>query len=786
MSSGSSATDLPAATRRRTRASEVNGFAAPVEVEVQKPPVPVKSSSRPVTKAWTTEDHLRWWALPLALTGLSLFTRLYLIGRSNIVTWDEAHFGKFASHYLKREFYFDVHPPLGKMLNGFAGWLAGYDGNFEFKSGEVYPESLNYTLMRVWNALFGAACVPLAYFTALELKMSLQATVLVALMVLCENSYATISRFILLDSMLLFFTFTTMFSLAKFHAYRDEPFSYRWAKWLALMGISIGCVCSVKWVGMFGTALCGLYTVHDLWNKFGETSMLKVTYAKHWVARIIALIVIPVLVYASFFWVHFEVLENSGPGDAQMPSLFQANLRGSELRGQPLDVAIGSRATIKNMGYGGGLLHSHVQTFPEGSQQQQVTCYHHKDANNDWFFYPSRDQPEYDQADAEAPIRFLADGDVVRLIHAQTGRNLHSHNIAAPVTKADYEVSCYGNLTIGDEKDHWQVEVVKDLRNRDKSRVRSLTSVLRFRHTAEGCYLRAANVNLPQWGFKQIEVTCDKKSTKDDTFSHWNVEGHWNERLPAADAKDFSSPFWRDFIHLNVAMMTSNNALVPDPDKADELASSAWQWPLAHVGLRMCGWDAHIVKYFLLGNPIVYWGSTASLLVFGALVLWHVLRWQRSAAVLTAAQVDHLIYAGCYPAIGWILHYMPFFIMGRVLYVHHYFPALWFAILTAGYLFDHVTDSLSKSAKNALFYAIAAAIIGTFINFLPFTFGMPDEAGYYSHLKWLPSWRVYTGEPLKRVAGQAASAAMSNVTSAVIETATQAASSVIETLTESA
>lgn len=38
-------------------------------------------------------------------------------------------------------------------------------------------------------------------------------------------------------------------------------------------------------------------------------------------------------------------------------------------------------------------------------------------------------------------------------------------------------------------------------------------------------------------------------------------------------------------------MMTSNNALVPDPDKQDDLASQFWQWPLLHVGLRMCGWD---------------------------------------------------------------------------------------------------------------------------------------------------------------------------------------------------
>lgn len=62
--------------------------------------------------------------------------------------------------------------------------------------------------------------------------------------------------------------------------------------------------------------------------------------AKHWGARVACLIVLPFLVYMTTFKIHFMILNHSGPGDAQMSSLFQANLIGNDFASNPLGKSI--------------------------------------------------------------------------------------------------------------------------------------------------------------------------------------------------------------------------------------------------------------------------------------------------------------------------------------------------------------------------------------------------------------------------------------------------------------
>lgn len=77
-----------------------------------------------------------------------------------------------------------------------------------------------------------------------------------------------------------------------------------------------------------------------------------------------------------------------------------------------VDLAYGSEVTFKNNGHGGGLLHSHVQRYPSGSEQQQVTCYHHKDSNNEWIIYKPWGTP---QPGDDEEVQYVKNGDIIRL-----------------------------------------------------------------------------------------------------------------------------------------------------------------------------------------------------------------------------------------------------------------------------------------------------------------------------------------------------------------------------------
>lgn len=381
---------------------------------------------------WLARQDSSMLAL-LALTLLAVWSRLRNLTWADFVVFDEAYFSKYQNHYLTGKLYEDLHPPLGKMLLALPGWLFGYKGLYNFSWDTHYPDEFGLYPRRAFCALLGAALVPLAFGTCRALGCSVRAASLAALAVLWDPALTLISRHILLDPLLLFFSALAIYAMALFRSVRDEPFSRKWWFALTLDGFALGCVAGVKWVGLLSVSVVGIYTIADLWNLMGDRRVTNMAYLYHWLARIALLIVLPFCLYFSFFWVHFTLMTKTGVADAQMPPLFQLDLEGSKLLKQPRVVAYGSEITLRSLAPWGGLLHSHSAPYPgkddgaHGSGQQQMTGFHHFDDNNVFII-----QRKHGAGDGDGRIEYVRDGDVVRIGGFYTDWALCSDGILHP------------------------------------------------------------------------------------------------------------------------------------------------------------------------------------------------------------------------------------------------------------------------------------------------------------------------------------------------------------------
>jgi dolichyl-phosphate-mannose-protein mannosyltransferase len=72
------------------------------------------------------------------------------------------------------------------------------------------------------------------------------------------------------------------------------------------------------------------------------------------------------------------------------------------------------------------------------------------------------------------------------------------------------------------------------------------------------------------------------------------------------------------------------------------------------------------------------------------------------------------MYACLWLFIGWALHYVPFWSMGRVLYFHHYFPALLYSSMLTAVIFDYTLTTWSSALPTSLGKTVFHAAVGIY------------------------------------------------------------------------
>ena len=687
---------------------------------------------------------------------------------NNRSIWDEAHFGKFAKYYITENLYHDVHPPLGKMMNFlFLKYVGNFPANtdYNFESGAVYPSDIDFVKIRQCQWIMNALTNVFVYFSGIALFDYIMALFLAA-MYTFEIGNILLGKFILLDTILIMFTISSFMCICLLHKYRDDE-KKKWM-WSLFLGANLGCVLSVKWVGLFIYLSAGCYIIYNLIDNLylkGVTKTIKTTFM-----YAINLILIPVMIYTACFKIHFSILKKSGPDDGNFPLNIQLNLEENKIididQTEILnDVAYYSDVTFRSNSWNPILLHSHHQVYPSGSRQRQVTGYGHLDSNNDWIFYPPRDLPE----DAS---KILRNESIVRIMHKNLMTNLHTHDIPSAVDFENFEVAGYGNLEIGDFKDNWKIELVNEI---DGDEIYPVLSTFKLKNIEMDCYLSVSGNLLPNWGFKQNEIVCKPcekfdKSSKAKSFvenylpsyswafidrsNEWVIEYH--NRTTEIDeslikSQEFIKPeqnFLENFLLVNYKMQKTNNALVPDDDKLDPLASSPFYWPFNYKGLRLNGWgqSKRDIRYYLIYGVYQCWVGSICLVVSLLAGIYKLLNLASAYGNLKKTDTDKVTVGSFMfwlPIICYFAHYLPFIIMARVTYVHHYLPCLFFKTVIICNVLELIRNKIPNKYVDLLFVLINfAAVIVTYIFLKCFAQGMSGLSLNYKHLELLSSWNL--------------------------------------------
>ncbi len=225
---------------------------------------------------------------PAIIIAMSLLTHLLFFGEPREVVFDEVYMGDFISSYSQSRSYFDIHPPLAKLMSHYIGRVVGISyENIDFSligngiSGEII-------YLRILPLIAGILLPLIVYFICRRLGISVIASFVVGILMCFENSLIVQSRYILFDSTLLFFGFSSIL-MYLFYIKDENKRSF-----ILYSAILSACAFSIKWTGLAYPLLIILYEIIRTRDIRKITSFAG-TY-----------IFIGIIIYASAFALHFS------------------------------------------------------------------------------------------------------------------------------------------------------------------------------------------------------------------------------------------------------------------------------------------------------------------------------------------------------------------------------------------------------------------------------------------------------------------------------------------------
>ena len=164
----------------------------------------------------------------LLILSLLIFFSAYIYPRSTF--WDENYYACAVFKYLNGIFFFESHPPLGKMIMALGEWLMPINQKIDtsvFLSTNYlksFPENFSFAGLRLFPNLFNVANTFLFFFILLSLLKNKHIAFFLTSLYLFNNGYILHARGAMIDSTQIFFIFIAILYFLKILSARENLF----------------------------------------------------------------------------------------------------------------------------------------------------------------------------------------------------------------------------------------------------------------------------------------------------------------------------------------------------------------------------------------------------------------------------------------------------------------------------------------------------------------------------------------------------------------------------------
>ena len=399
----------------------------------------------------------------------------------------------------------------------------------------------------------------------------------------------------------------------------------------------------------------------------------------------------------------------------------------------------------------------------------------------------------------EKPGLQVKTGDFVKLRHLVTDSYLLSHDVASPYYPTNQEFTTVALEQANGDRYNDTLFEIKIENAKGKQQLKSVSGHFKLIHAPTRVAMWTHTTPLPDWAYKQAEINGNKNIQQSSNI--WFVEEipsipKDSPRLVKEEKKVKRVPFLKKYFELQRAIFYHNNALT----SSHPYASQPIQWPFLLRGVSFWTQNDTRQQIYFLGNPIGWWLASSLLAVFAGIIGADQLSQRRGIDSLDERRSPTISYelvlleffmadvcgAGTrsrlYNSTGffflcWAAHYLPFYLMGRQLFLHHYLPAHLASALVTGALLEFIfnldpvgldenvlqqtqskapsknkdmtgkrvvvpaRDRVGRQGMLALWGAcgaVMAIVIGGWYFFLPLTYGKPGlNPDQVNARKWL-------------------------------------------------